>query len=172
MLSPLPQFYHLWAGFENGAFIGSYNDGTNVGDRYTMSWQEDTQMSCAYNYTAAAWSGALSVAASGLPAVADPNTATLSSYCREMFVVHKVTGKRQTSIGGAPYDCRQRGWYFATKANRLKQWSAMCVSCALQMRSYNWMRPFCLFSSPLCHSLLLVHLVYPSPPPPPPPQVR
>jgi len=34
-------FYHLWAGFENAAFLGYYQYDINVEDRYSLSWQSD-----------------------------------------------------------------------------------------------------------------------------------
>jgi len=32
-------FYHLWAGLENGAFLGYYKEGNNGFDGHTLAWQ-------------------------------------------------------------------------------------------------------------------------------------
>jgi hypothetical protein len=123
-------FYHLWAGFENGAFLGYYQAGVNA-PAYSLSWQEDLGMACPYSYTSAQWEGALNIPASGIAAETDPASATLTAFCRESFTASQLTGRKDDSLSGAPYDCRKRGWYFTTKRNLQKQWSGMYVVVAV-----------------------------------------
>ena len=125
-------FYHLWAGFENAAFLGYYQVGTNLDDLYTLSWQASENYSCAYNFTNNSWTSALNIPASGLEAEPVPfrgedGGTSMPSYCREIFAADHATGRMRASVSGAPYDCRKRGWYFNTKANLKKQWTSMYV---------------------------------------------
>ena len=93
------QFYHLWAGFETAAFIGYYQPGTNIDDRYSISWQKDENYSCSeYN---------------------------ISTSCRQFFVANRNIGRMDASIKGAEYDCRERAWYSDTKAGLTQTWTSL-----------------------------------------------
>jgi hypothetical protein len=126
-------FYHLWAGFENGAFLGYYQKDTLNTDEFSIAWQSTENHSCAYNYTNAAWDSAMNVPASGESAVTNPGIFNrfLPSRCREIFTANPVSGSRAVSVDASPYDCRYRSWYFDTKNEAKhagsKRWTSMYI---------------------------------------------
>jgi hypothetical protein len=133
-------YYHLWAGFEDGAFLGYYQPDTLYPKRYSINWQTNQNHTCDYNYTHSGWNKALNVTSSGLPPVHDPYNAArenesgnrlLPARCREAFLAKKDDGALGGSFDGDPYDCRYRGWYFntkeAAKSEKVKRWTGMYV---------------------------------------------
>ena len=124
-------YYHLWAGFEDGAFLGYYDKGINVAadkSLYTISWQTSYNHSCNYTVTKSHWEARLNVPASGLSYPgwpSDGNSIRLDSYCREVLHANKDTGEFFKSFSGQAYDCRMRGWYFLVKRNPVTQWTGV-----------------------------------------------
>lgn len=104
MLFAQTSFYHLWAGFENAAFLGYYQYDINIDDRYSLSWQSNENYSCP-----------------------DLN---ISTSCRELFTADRKTGRKDYSIGGASYDCRARAWYSDTKYYVAKRWTSLYIDRA------------------------------------------
>ena len=56
VLQEFGNYYHLWAGFEDGSFLGYYDKGTDPKapdqNQYYISWQSNANHSCPqYNYT-------------------------------------------------------------------------------------------------------------------------
>ena len=134
-LQQFGNYYHLWTGFEDGAFLGYYDKGGTVAGSdttfYTISWQTSYNHSCDYNVTLPSWKSKLDVPASGLSYPGWPSqresSMRLKSYCREYFHAEKGNGKRVNSFAGQAYDCRMRGWYFLVKKNPKMQWTGVYI---------------------------------------------
>ena len=130
-LQKFGNYYHLWAGFEDGAFIGYYDKGYTDESFYTISWQSSYNHSCDYNTTKYSWNLKLDVPESGLSYPGWPSSREtdmrLSSYCREFFLAKKDNGDLINSFSGHAYDCRRRSWYYSVKQNRVTQWSMFYV---------------------------------------------
>ncbi len=134
-LQKFGKYYHLWAGFEDGAFIGYFDKGGTVAGSdesfYTIAWQSSYNHSCDYNTTKTSWEAKLNVPASGLSYPGWPSSREtdmrLSSYCREYFHAKKDNGNLVNSFSAQAYDCRMRGWYFSVKRNRVTQWTGIYV---------------------------------------------
>ena len=124
-------YYHLWAGFEDGAFLGYYFKVINVAadkSLYTISWQTSYNHSCNYTVTKSHWDSSLKVPASGLSYPgwpSDGNSIRLDSYCREVLHAKKDTGEFFKSFSVQAYDCRMRGWYFLVKRIPATQWTGV-----------------------------------------------
>ena len=153
-------YYHLWTGFEDGAFLGYYDRGTVAGSDssfYTISWQTSYNHSCDYNTTLASWKSKLEVPKSGLSYPGWPSqrasSMRLSSYCREYFHAKKDNGRRVNSFSGQAYDCRMRGWYFLVKRNPVR---AFKISSAAATPACPILRSVCL-----CTDLEPLHLYVP-----------
>jgi hypothetical protein len=89
-----------------------------------MAYQSNKNHSCAYGYTSSQWQTALNVSNAGLSAPQDPQTATLTSYCLELFETRADTGSEGSSMDGFVFDCRRRSWYYETKRESNKHWSS------------------------------------------------
>ena len=149
VLQGFGNYYHLWAGFEDGSFLGYYDKGKNAKapdpHQYTISWQSSANHSCPqYNYTIQTWNKTIgeNIKESGVMYSKPPPDKTghyirslnkkqqplpLQRFCREYFMADPNSGKRAESFAGAVYDCRKRGWYFKTKTDLTSQWSGMYV---------------------------------------------
>ena len=146
--------YHIWAAFEDGAFLGYYDWGVNGNcgtechgfDPHAISLSRQTgpNSSCPYyNYTHEQWDSALVERAdqytniSGLTPVVDPsglqrgNSSSLTSYCREFHTVDRHTGMAARSFYGQPYDGRRQAWYWNVKKTVETQVSSIYVDTKL-----------------------------------------
>ena len=151
VLQRFGNYYHLWAGFEDGSFLGYYNKGVDKRSldpyRYTISWQSNENHSCPeYNYTmsgAGGWNQTIGryTAESGVPYSKPPpevehyvrplnqrkQELPLRRFCREFFMADSNSGKRKGSFHGAVYDCRKRAWYYNTKKKLTQRWISIDV---------------------------------------------
>ena len=116
--------------FENGKFLSTYQKGVlpdGVDSAFTVGIEPPSaeESSCSqYSYTPEEWGLALDVPASGLPAIPDPGTGTIDSYCREYFVLLEDGQPAEESFNGLVYDCRKRAWYFNTKVSQASAWTS------------------------------------------------
>jgi hypothetical protein len=149
VLQGFGNYYHLWAGFEDGSFLGYYDKGKNAKapdqNQYTISYQSSANHSCPqYNYTIETWNKTIgeNIDKSGVKYSPPPPDKTghyirsfhkkqqplpLQRFCREYFMADPNSGKMVDSWGGAVYDARKRGWYFNTKTQLTSRWSGMYV---------------------------------------------
>mmetsp|Transcript_23547 Transcript_23547/g.63368 ORF Transcript_23547/g.63368 Transcript_23547/m.63368 type:complete len:147 (+) Transcript_23547:274-714(+) len=127
-------YYFVWAGFTNGAFLGYYDKDVVAGSMSTyntISWMPSENHSCPYTVTEASWNSALDVEASGLEGIRwpynDSSSDVIPRNCREYFHADHATGKRFKSFNGKPFDPRLRAWYYEVQRNLVKQWSNVYV---------------------------------------------
>ena len=129
-------YYHVWASFENGGFIGYYQVDSLVSlfpeseGMYTVSFMPDINHACPeFNFTDAQWAIAMGTARN--PTASNGSSSRSSNpigyACREYFTASKFdglhTGPGAASLGGAVYDPRRRGWYMSVKECGAPRWA-------------------------------------------------
>ena len=80
VLQEFGNYYHLWAGFEDGSFLGYYDKGTDPKapdqNQYYISWQSNANHSCPqYNYTLKQWNSIINYTS--------PDCKLKHKYCEE-----------------------------------------------------------------------------------------
>ena len=91
-LQSFGSYYHLWVGFEDGAFLGFYDKGSFEEiprNLFAISYMSSSMHDCSSQYN-------------------------ISAPCREYFTADNETGTMTLSFKGAQYDPRTRAWYFKT----------------------------------------------------------